>query len=110
MEIQNRWKAENWEPEALLDLYVKAGAKYFVALANHHDNLDCYDSKYHGWNTVRVGPEARHRRHLGQGARARAACASASATIRRTPGTGSRPPTATTPKARTPASATTRSA
>ena len=35
MEIQNRWKAENWDPDALLDLYVKAGAKYFVALANN---------------------------------------------------------------------------
>ena len=34
MEMQNRWKAEAWEPEALMDLYAKAGAKYFVALAN----------------------------------------------------------------------------
>lgn len=57
MEIQNRWKAEHWEPEALMDLYVKAGARYFVALANHHDNQDCYNSKHHGWNTVRVGPK-----------------------------------------------------
>jgi len=57
MEMQNRWKAENWNPDALLDLYVKAGAKYFVALANHHDNFDAYDSKYHGWNSVRVGPK-----------------------------------------------------
>ena len=37
-------------------LYKAAGAKYFVALANHHDNFDCYDSKYHEWNSVRVGP------------------------------------------------------
>jgi alpha-L-fucosidase len=57
MEMQNRWKAENWDPDALLDLYVKAGAKYFVALANHHDNLDNYNSRYHGWNSVRVGPK-----------------------------------------------------
>ena len=57
MEMNNRWKAENWDPEALLDLYVKAGAKYFVALANHHDNFDNYNSKYHGWNSVRVGPK-----------------------------------------------------
>jgi alpha-L-fucosidase len=57
MEMQNRWKAEAWEPEALIDLYAKAGAKYFVALANHHDNFDAYDSKYHGWNSVRVGPK-----------------------------------------------------
>ena len=37
-------------------LYKAAGAKYFVALANHHDNFDCFDSKYHEWNSVRVGP------------------------------------------------------
>ncbi|WP_457324174.1 alpha-L-fucosidase, partial [Roseateles sp. P5_E11] len=57
MEIQNRWKAENWDPDALLDLYVKAGAKYFVALANHHDNQDNYNSKFHAWNSLRVGPK-----------------------------------------------------
>jgi alpha-L-fucosidase len=56
MEMDNRWKAEAWEPEALLDLYVKAGAKYFVALANHHDNFDTYASKHHAWNSVRLGP------------------------------------------------------
>ncbi|MBW8848970.1 MAG: alpha-L-fucosidase, partial [Burkholderiales bacterium] len=57
MEMNNRWKAENWDPEALMDLYAKAGAKYFVSLANHHDNFDAYDSKYHPWNSVRVGPK-----------------------------------------------------
>jgi alpha-L-fucosidase len=57
MEMNNRWKAENWDPDALLDLYVKAGAKYFVALANHHDNFDNYNSKYHRWNSVGVGPK-----------------------------------------------------
>ena len=57
MEMNNRWKAENWDPEALMDLYAKAGAKYFVSLANHHDNFDAYDSKYHAWNSVRVGPK-----------------------------------------------------
>jgi alpha-L-fucosidase len=56
MEIDNLWKAENWDPEKLMDLYQRAGAKYFVALANHHDNFDNYDSKYHAWNSVNVGP------------------------------------------------------
>ncbi len=56
MEIENLWKAENWDPSGLLDQFVKAGAKYFVALANHHDNFDAYDSKFHEWNSVRVGP------------------------------------------------------
>ncbi len=56
MEIDNLWKAERWNPEALMDLYKAAGARYFVSLANHHDNLDTYDSAHHAWNTLRVGP------------------------------------------------------
>ncbi|HTQ40833.1 MAG TPA: alpha-L-fucosidase [Pirellulales bacterium] len=55
-DIDNLWHAENWDPEKLMQLYKAAGAKYFVALANHHDNFDNYDSKYHEWNSVRVGP------------------------------------------------------
>ncbi len=57
MEIDNLWKAENWDPAALMKLYVKAGAKYFVSLANHHDNFDNYDSTYHAWNSTRIGPK-----------------------------------------------------
>jgi alpha-L-fucosidase len=57
MEIENLWKAERWEPEKLTALYKKAGAKYFFALANHHDNFDAYNSRYHGWNSVKVGPK-----------------------------------------------------
>ena len=57
MEIENSWKAEHWQPEALIDLYKRAGAKYFMALACHHDNLDTFDSSHHAWNTLRVGPK-----------------------------------------------------
>ena len=57
MEIDNLWKAERWEPEALMNRYVKAGAKYFVSLANHHDNFDCYESTHHKWNSTRLGPK-----------------------------------------------------
>ena len=56
-DIQNLWHAERWDPEALIARYVKAGAKYFMALACHHDNLDCFDSRYHNWNSLRVGPK-----------------------------------------------------
>jgi alpha-L-fucosidase len=55
-DIDHLWKAERWEPQGLMDLYAKAGAKYFMALACHHDNLDCFDSTHHGWNTTKVGP------------------------------------------------------
>jgi alpha-L-fucosidase len=36
---------------------VNAGARYFVSMANHHDNLDNFDSAHHAWNTTRVGPK-----------------------------------------------------
>jgi alpha-L-fucosidase len=51
------WTAANWDPEKLLQLYKKAGAKYFMALANHHDNMDTWDSKYQPWNAVNLGPK-----------------------------------------------------
>jgi len=57
LEIEGAWKAEAWDPEALIALYKKAGAKYFMALASHHDNLDTWASSHHGWNTTRVGPK-----------------------------------------------------
>ncbi|WP_294233902.1 alpha-L-fucosidase [uncultured Sphingomonas sp.] len=56
LDIIGQWKAEKWDPERQLDLYQRAGAKYFVALANHHDNLDTFASP-HPWNTTRVGPK-----------------------------------------------------
>jgi alpha-L-fucosidase len=57
MDIDHLWKAERWEPEKLMALYKRAGAKYFFALANHHDNFDAYDSKHHAWNSVNIGPK-----------------------------------------------------
>ena len=50
------WKAEHFDPDTLLKFYKDNGAKYFMALANHHDNLDLYNSKYQPWNSVNVGP------------------------------------------------------
>ena len=55
-DIDAIWKAERWDPEGLMDLYQGAGAKYFMALANHHDNFDNFDSKFHAWNSTRIGP------------------------------------------------------
>ena len=51
------WKAEKWDPARLMDLYQKAGAKYFCATAVHHDNFDLWNSKYQPrWNSVNIGP------------------------------------------------------
>ena len=57
IDIIGRWKAEHWQPERLLERYVKAGARYFMAMGCHHDNLDLFSSRHHAWNSVRVGPK-----------------------------------------------------
>lgn len=51
------WKAENWHPDSLVALFKDTGARYFIALGNHHDNFDLWDSRYHPWNSVNIGPE-----------------------------------------------------
>ena len=50
------WKAEKWDPDHLMELYKAAGADYFVAQAVHHDNFDNWNSRYHKWNSVKIGP------------------------------------------------------
>lgn len=56
IDIIGRWKAERFRPEDLLKRYVDAGARYFMAMASHHDNFDLFASEHHSWNSVRVGP------------------------------------------------------
>jgi alpha-L-fucosidase len=51
------WKAEKWNPDQLMELYKKAGAKYFVSMGTHHDNFFLWDSKIHEWNAVKMGPK-----------------------------------------------------
>lgn len=50
------WKAEKFDPDRLMALYKKAGAKYFVSMGTHHDNFFLWDSKIHPWNAVNMGP------------------------------------------------------
>ena len=51
------WKAERWDPEKLMALYKKAGAKYFVSMGTHHDDFFLWNSKIHKWNAVNYGPK-----------------------------------------------------
>jgi alpha-L-fucosidase len=44
-DIIRRWKAARWNPDELVALYKRCGARYFMAMANHHDNFDLYDSR-----------------------------------------------------------------
>jgi alpha-L-fucosidase len=50
------WKAEKWNPDRLMALYKKAGARYFVSMGVHHDNFDLWNSRFHRWNAVKMGP------------------------------------------------------
>ena len=51
------WTAEKFDPDALMDKYVAAGAKYFVSMGVHHDNFDLWNSRTHRWNAVAMGPK-----------------------------------------------------
>ncbi len=51
------WTAEKFDPEALMDKYVAAGARYFVSMGVHHDNFDLWKSTHHRWNAVAMGPK-----------------------------------------------------
>lgn len=52
------WKADKFDPEHLLDLYKRAGAKYFCSMAVHHDGFDLWKSAHQPrWNSVAAGPK-----------------------------------------------------
>ena len=51
------WKAEKFDPEYLIGLYKKAGAKYFFSMGVHHDNFDMWNSKHTRWNAANMGPK-----------------------------------------------------
>jgi alpha-L-fucosidase len=56
-DLVGNWKAAKWDPDYLMGLYKKAGAKYFMSMGVHHDNFDLWDSKYTRWNAVQMGPK-----------------------------------------------------
>jgi alpha-L-fucosidase len=57
------WKAEKFDADRLMRLYQQAGARYFVSMGVHHDNFDLWNSQYHRWNAVQMGP---HRDIVGE--------------------------------------------
>ncbi len=49
------WKGEQFDPDHLVALYKKAGAKYFMSMGVHVDNFDMWNSKYQRWNAANMG-------------------------------------------------------
>lgn len=56
-DIVRLWRAERFEPERLMELYRRAGARYFLAQAMHHDHFFNFDSERNPYNSVKMGPK-----------------------------------------------------
>ena len=61
------FKAEKFDPDAWALLFQKAGAKYIIPTAEHHDGFALWDSKLTRWDAKDMGP---HRDLIGDLARA----------------------------------------
>ncbi|MDE6639122.1 MAG: alpha-L-fucosidase [Acetatifactor sp.] len=51
------FKAEKFNPENWAELFQKAGARYVVPVAEHHDGFQMYRSEISKWNAAEMGPE-----------------------------------------------------
>jgi alpha-L-fucosidase len=54
-DLISAWHGEKFDPEYLMGLYKKAGAKYFMSMGVHHDNFDMWNSKHNRWNAATMG-------------------------------------------------------
>jgi alpha-L-fucosidase len=61
------FNAEHFDPAAWAELFKKAGAKYVVPVAEHHDGFAMYDSGLSDWTAAKMGP---HRDVVGELAKA----------------------------------------
>ncbi|MHC4645943.1 MAG: alpha-L-fucosidase [Planctomycetota bacterium] len=50
------FKAQRWNPNEWVELFGKAGARFVVPVAEHHDGFAMYDSTHTKFNSVRMGP------------------------------------------------------
>ncbi|MGQ9629476.1 MAG: alpha-L-fucosidase [bacterium] len=50
------FKAERFDADQWAELFSKAGAKYVVPVAEHHDGFAMYDCGFSRWSAARMGP------------------------------------------------------
>jgi len=51
------FRAEHFDPDAWVDLFARAGARYVVPVAEHCDGFAMYDSDVDPWNAAKMGPK-----------------------------------------------------
>jgi len=51
------FKAQRWDPNEWVELFRKAGARFVVPVAEHHDGFAMYDSTHTRFNSVKMGPK-----------------------------------------------------
>ncbi len=66
-EVLRDWNPTQLDPARLTKIYEDAGARFLMIQGVHHDNYDLWNSKYHPWNSVNIGPK---RDLLGEWAKA----------------------------------------
>lgn len=52
-----QFRAERFDPDAWVDLFARAGARYVVPVAEHCDGFAMYNSDVDPWNAARMGPK-----------------------------------------------------
>jgi alpha-L-fucosidase len=53
----SQFTADRFDPDHWAELFRKAGARYVVPVAEHHDGFAMYDCSFSSWNAVKMGPK-----------------------------------------------------